>query len=517
MRRLDGVVSSRSLACLLALLLGGCATSALNMAPERPDRPWQATTDAAGEILPGEQPPSGTPAVRDYVLPSNRNLAEIPSSPTSVDGLHLYTLPELIDIAQSNNPATRIAWADARNAALAAGIAKSSYLPDISATIVGGYQTGHSSNSALGLKASNSETVKGSISAISLQWLLFDFGKRGAVVEAAGQLSAISNIAFTAAHQQVIYKVSLAYYAKVAAEARLVTARQALQNTADVEAAATARFNHGVGTVVEAAQARQASAQARLDLVSAEGMAEDAYAALLAAMGISPLTKLKITGLSQRALSPAMAGPIDKFVGAALARRPDMLSAHAAHKVSLANLRAAEAEFLPKVFLSTTGSYVEGGLDASVIPGVAQSPPTVNLSGNKLGATVFLGVRIPIYDGGTRQAMLEQARNNVGKSEAALDDVRDEATRQIVSAGNTAKSSLSAFEAAHSLVAATQTTYDAALAAYKHGVGSITVVTTTQTQLLRARYAETDAYSNALSAAATLALAGGALGAAPDW
>ena len=39
-----------------------------------------------------------------------------------------YTLPELIDIAQTNNPTTRNAWNDARDAALTAGIAESTFL-----------------------------------------------------------------------------------------------------------------------------------------------------------------------------------------------------------------------------------------------------------------------------------------------------------------------------------------------------------------------------------------------------
>jgi len=62
--------------------------------------------------------------------------------------------------------------------------------------------------------------------------------------------------------------------------------------------------------------------------------------------------------------------------------------------------------------------------------------------------------------------------------------------------------------------AAAETTFDAALAAYRNGVGSITDLTVAETQLLQANNASTDAYSTALSAAATLALSTGTLGAA---
>ena len=72
-----------------------------------------------------------------------------------------------------------------------------------------------------------------------------------------------------------------------------------------------------------------------------------------------------------------------------------------------------------------------------------------------------------------------------------------------------------AFGAANALAAAAQTTFESALASYRNRVGSITDVNIAQTQLLQARNASTDTYSTALSAAATLALATGALGSAP--
>ena len=50
------------------------------------------------------------------------------------------------------------------------------------------------------------------------------------MVDAAKQGSVISNIAFTAAHQQLIYSVALAFYNHAAAQARLDTATQSLKN-----------------------------------------------------------------------------------------------------------------------------------------------------------------------------------------------------------------------------------------------------------------------------------------------
>jgi len=494
---------------IVSALLAGCATSSIEMAPDQSDRPWAPATNAAGEIIPGakaspEQAGGGT-----YVLPANSELAEA-SSPFGLDRTRTYSLAELIDIAQSNNPLTRTAWNNARNVALAAGIAKSTYLPRLTAAAIGGFQISQISG-PLGTTATNE--LRGTISLVSFEWLLFDFGQRAAVVEAANQASVISNIGFTAAHQQLIYDVSLAFYANAAARARVGNAVQSLKNAESVQAAAEDRMKRGIGTAIEAAQARQATAQARLVMIQATGAAQNAYLTLISAMGISPLTYIKVADVSDRRLSPELAGAAKKVISVALARRPDILAAYAAQKASLANVRAAEAEFLPKVFLSGTGSYNNGTLSVTGIPSIGNLSSITNLSGNHFGGIVFAGVTVPVFDGGTRAAILEQAQAKADNAGLALTRTRDETVRQIVLANNALRTSLSAYAAATAVASAAKTTFDAALAAYRSGVGSITDTTMAETQLLQARNASTDAYSTALSAAATLALSTGSLGA----
>jgi outer membrane protein len=500
-------------AVLSSVWLAGCATSALEMAPERPDRPWAPVTTESGEIIAGRPAPAS--AAKDYVLPANPAVGKVPSPP-AVDAVRAYALPALIDLAESGNPATRIAWNDARRAALAAGIAESAFLPNITATAIGGYQGSSGRQTALGSSFSNNSSLNGTVSALSLQWLLFDFGERAAVVDAAKQGSVISNIAFTAVHQQLIYAVTLAFYAHAAAQARLVTATQSLKNAQDVQAAAQDRYGHGFGTVTEVAQARQGTAQANLAVVQATGGAQDAYLGLITAMGISPLTKIRIADVSGRTLFAATAAPVESIIADALARRPDVQSAYAAQKASLANVRAARAEFMPKLFLSTTGSYSSGNLNVTSLPSGGQQPPTVNINGSHLGGSIFAGVTIPLYDGGTREAQLARARAEADSSDARLTQIQEQAVRQIVIADNALRTSLATYAASQALESAAQTTFDSARAAYRGGVGSITDLTLAETQLLQARNAATDAYSTALSAAATLALAAGALGTAPQ-
>jgi outer membrane protein len=196
-------------AVLSSVWLAGCATSALDMAPERPDRSGGPATTESGEVIAGKH--QALPTAEGYVLPANPALGKVPSPP-GVDATKVYSLSELIDLAESRNPGTRIAWNEARRAALAAGVAESAFLPNITATAIGGYQGSSGRQTANGTGFSNNSSLDGTVSALSLQWLLFDFGQRAAMVDAAKQGSVISNIAFTAVHQKLIYSVALDFY-----------------------------------------------------------------------------------------------------------------------------------------------------------------------------------------------------------------------------------------------------------------------------------------------------------------
>ncbi len=104
------------------------------------------------------------------------------------------------------------------------------------------------------------------------------------------------------------------------------------------------------------------------------------------------------------------------------------------------------------MFASGTGARLQGSLNISAIPGIDQQLPIVNLpsnqlgvSTNQLGGTVLVGATVPLYDGGSRAALLEQARDKVDKAETTLTQIRNEAVRQIIVARNTLKTSLSAY------------------------------------------------------------------------
>ncbi|MBV9814874.1 MAG: TolC family protein, partial [Alphaproteobacteria bacterium] len=191
--------SFQRIALVGCLLLGAC-NDTRDLAPASPDTPWQFEPSK-------EAPAPPIAAAKRFTVPEN-TAVQLPS-PADIDPNHVYSLVELIDIAQRRNPSTRVAWEQARQAAINVGIARAAYLPALTASAVAGWEhfaTPFPSNLVpQGFIVYNAQEF---IPQLAVNYLLFDFGGRSAAVEAAGQLSIAGNVAFTAAHQQLIYNVA---------------------------------------------------------------------------------------------------------------------------------------------------------------------------------------------------------------------------------------------------------------------------------------------------------------------
>lgn len=482
--------------CALAglLVVGGCAVSALDQAPKDPTQPWTQGDNASA---------SRQGAVKSFAVAPDPEVAKIDAAPV-IDPNKTYGLPELIDLAQSNNPTTRLAWLQARQAALTQGMVESTFLPLISANVVGGRQrvSGVLETDLLGNLKEPTVTVDGVVPAVSLVWLMFDFGQRSALREAARHNSIAANVLFNGAHQKVTFEVTNAYFLYGAARSRTRIAGQTLANAREIEAAAQARMNSGLGTSVELAQAKQQTAQASFNLVQAQGAENAAYLALLGAMGISPTAKLKIRDASGRPLPSSFEAPTEQAIREALARRPDVLASYQAMKAARADVKAAQVEFLPKVYLAATAASGNSNFTTGHLPSIGQQGSTTG---------VLLGATMPIFDGGLRAAQLKKMEELAASSETIFNRVRSDAVREIIAATDTLRSAMASYRAASELVRAAETTWQAAVASYKAGTSSITIATAADTGLLAARQAQADAHAASLVAAANLAFVLGAL------
>lgn len=491
---------------LAALLVAGCAPNAANMTSPAPDEAWAPNGDEAGMWSARAKPATVTPTTPtgapDFRVPANPALAQMPPT-EGIDPARIYRLPELIDLAQRNNPATRGAWQRAREAALAVGMVEATYLPLITANVIGGaQQVQQPLPIPIGTQRYFTTTAEGVSPSIALQWLIFDFGQRAAVADAAKQGAIAANQLFNGAHQALIFNVTRAYYSYGAATARSRIAWQTLANSRAIRDAAEDRMARGLATTVEVAQARQAVAQSELRRVQAEGAERDAYQGLIAAMGITATAQLKVADSAGRPLPAPGTLPVDEMVKLALARRPDVAASYSALEASRAGIKAAEVEYLPKVFVAGAVASGQGSFNANGLPNIGQQAT---------GSGVLIGATMPIYDAGLRAAQLKQAQARTEAARTSFERTQTVAVTEIVAAGNALRTALESYRAASALASAAATTYDAAMAAYRNGVGTVTAATAADTGLLDARQAQADAHAAALIGAANLAFVVGAM------
>src|SRR6266516_6363843 len=160
-------VPARRVAALPALrrVTLGIATAALLVGCGTPGVRGVAGTAPAPNVLwtpPPTRQPAAAPAAPALDLP--------PELAGRIAGLKLT---DVIDIALRNNTATSAAWADARAAAATYGAAKGQYYPTIA---VNGTATAIRRTVA----AAGQQAVKQQFygPAVTLSWLLFDFGGR---------------------------------------------------------------------------------------------------------------------------------------------------------------------------------------------------------------------------------------------------------------------------------------------------------------------------------------------------
>ncbi len=74
-----------------------------------------------------------------FTLPRASGLP-FPDPHPAIGPSHPYSLTELVDVAERNNKQTRIAWEQARQAAIGVGISRAALLPSLTLSALGGFR-----------------------------------------------------------------------------------------------------------------------------------------------------------------------------------------------------------------------------------------------------------------------------------------------------------------------------------------------------------------------------------------
>jgi outer membrane protein len=482
------------------LFLAIAVATARNDPPPRSDRAW----------LP--------PNLENYereLADRSTGTSQVPINPRKV-----YRLAELIDIAERNNPETRVAWERARQAAAAVGLSESAYYPFLAASAAAGYDRAfipfptlavnqkkllaNPSLAAVSITGGGSLVTEARLARgeLSAKWLLLDFGERGAVVAAAKERLMMANVGFNGTHQKIVFQVTDRFYQLGNARQKVLVSRSALEAAQNVEQAVQARVDHGLATKPELLQAQQQSAQSAFDVEAALGVESDARVALVESIGILPTVSLKVADLGQGLPLDQAERSVHQLIATALSQRPDLVAKLANVHAKEEEIRRIRAEYYPKVLVDAHVSETE--LDVSIADSkfFGDNEPT-------WGA--LLTVTVPIFDGFARRHKLDAATADLRAAESELAGARDGAVREVWKAYTDFRTALRKQDSAARLVTASQNAFDAVLESYRNGLSTYPEILSAQQNLTAARGISHDTQSAIFTAAAALALSTGEL------
>jgi outer membrane protein len=460
---------------LLAVTAAICKIVSGQSAPPSPDRPWH--------------------------FPAERQIEDeakaLRFSRLVVDDAKVYSLAELVDFAERNNPETRVSWEGAKARGAALHIAQSELYPALAAVALSQVER----EDLLFGSSFVRQTVAAFGPALQLDYTMFDFGARAGRIATARAELAAANFSFNDTHRKIIFQVADTYYRLLNAIGQVEAAKASLVNAKTVQEAAEERLDHGLATLPDVLEAKSATAQAEYDLQSVRGVEEIARGDLATTLGIAPIVSIRVQPLDELP-APEIHDSVEQLLDRALEQRPDLLQQLAGIKAAEGSVREARAAYYPSVRFETT-------LDGQHQYGWQQQLP----ASQRTGMTGAAAVRLDwtIFDGGARKNNLLKAEANrnaaAAKTEVTLDLIADEVWRGY----SNVKTALRQRQAAAALLEAATQSYAAAVESYGYGVRSLLDVTAAQRALAQARTADVAARTQVLDTLADLAFRTGDL------
>ena len=271
-----------------------------------------------------------------------------------------------------------------------------------------------------------------------------------------------------AARDEVARQVSLLYLAALRAQARSDASQADVSLAESLAELASNQKTAGTGTGIEVTRAKVQLAQARQQLLVARSDLRQSQLELLRAVGLRLDTPVRLTGkMEYAALEPITAA---KALEAALASRADWKAQQTREQAARLSYSGVKFERLPSV-----AGFADYG---TIGTGINNAIPT---------RTYGLSLRVPIFDGGRRDARRSESRSQYEQERIRTADLRKQVELEVQLALDDLQSSEEQVKVAAEGLDQVQAEVEQAQRRYKAGVSSSLEVTDAQTRLARAR------------------------------
>jgi outer membrane protein TolC len=398
----------------------------------------------------------------------------------SIDSEHVYSLGELIDIAESNNHTTQAAWNRAKSTAASIGIAKSELYPTIIATVSG---TTYLNPQLFGPTFVLQDWAIFDAE-LHLAYTLVDFGARRTEITAAKARLVVANLSFNKEHLILIREVSQAYFSLLKATGLREAAEVSLNDAKTTETAAQERRKNGLATVPEVLEAKAATAKAAYDVQSTIGAEQVGIGNLARAITANP-----VKPLDQLRIPDALDQSVEDAIKTAFKDRPDLQADQGRVRAAQAEVKHAQTAYYPSLTFSGSKGWIRGFGEQYGFPGTYAS--TRNYA-------AILGLKWTVFDGFRRESSISQAKAEEKVATQEVHDRQDEIVNEVWNDYANAATALEQKQAAAALLSASSESYSAALESYKDGVRNFLDVLAAEDALAQARSIDVTARTQVL-------------------
>ena len=409
-----------------------------------------------------------------------------------IDSQKIYTLPELIDLAERHNPATGAAWERARMRADELGIARSAYYPTLVATVF----AATTRQAPLIGEFFHRQTIALVSPTLHVDYLIFDLGGRSGAIDVAKANLLIENLQFNDTHRHVIYQVASAYFHLLHAQGQREAAEVSLKNAKTVQSDADNRLRNGLGTRPDLLEATAAQAQADYDLQATVGAEKISRGELATAMGLPAESEFHVESLSEIPIPASAADSLSEEIARAFQQRPELLKDVARIRSAQGEFKQARSAYFPALHFSGDGGVGRSYGQQDLYPGHYAEGETWSAG---------LEMKWTLFDGGAREKRAAAAKAEKSAAEAELHATRNGIEQEVFASYTNMQTALRQQQAATDLLNASSQSYEAARQSYSLGLRSQLDVISALKSLAQARYEDVAARSQLLLQIADLA------------
>ncbi len=390
-------------------------------------------------------------------------------------------LTQLIDAALQNSPQTEKAWAEARAAAAAWAVARGSYYPTVDGAASAKRSKFDASSGLLSFEQTTAEL------ALSLDYLLLDFGGRRAEIEQAKQALISANWTQNKAIQDVVFNVTSAYYQLIGDKSDVIADLENLEEAQTSLNAANLRLEVGLGTLPDVLQAQSSLAQAELNLVNDQGQVEISRGNLATAVGWGANEEYEVQEVEEDFEPALLTQNVDNLIDIAMKSRPDLAATLAIVRQSEASIKSARSAMFPALSTSGTLSQLYVWSGDSFFEGDAEANTNYQFG---------LTLAVPIFHGFALRNAVREAEADLEAAKATLKIQEQEVISNVWDGYYNFQTSVQALAAAKKLLASSLESYNASLERYRSGVGDIIELLTAQSTLATSRSETVQARTN---------------------